>query len=95
MLEHAERVKQSLQGGLIPAVPVPRYADGRIHDEAQAAYASYLARQNIAGVAVWAHTGRGCNCSRGSGVIFCGCGDRPWVLLELSLPGQERCLILL
>ncbi|MGG4553366.1 dihydrodipicolinate synthase family protein [Paenibacillus humicus] len=59
MLEHAERVKQSLQGGLIPAVPVPRYADGRIHDEAQAAYASYLARQNIAGVAVWAHTGRG------------------------------------
>ncbi|GAA0134293.1 dihydrodipicolinate synthase family protein [Paenibacillus sp. YSY-4.3] len=59
MLRPEERVRTALEGGLIPAVPVPRYADGRIHDEAQAVYASYLANQNIAGVAVWAHTGRG------------------------------------
>lgn len=57
--EQAERVKLALQGGLIPAVPVPRYADGEIHEEAQAAYAAYLTAQRVAGVAVWAHTGRG------------------------------------
>lgn len=50
---------QALRGGLIPAVPVPRFSDGRIHAKAQEDYAAYLSRQNIAGVAVWVHTGRG------------------------------------
>lgn len=53
------KVAQALRDGLIPAVPVPRFADGRIHAKAQADYAAYLSRQNIAGVAVWVHTGRG------------------------------------
>ncbi|HWC74940.1 MAG TPA: dihydrodipicolinate synthase family protein [Gemmatimonadales bacterium] len=43
---------------MIPAVPVPfRGADVDI--PAQRAYASWMARQRVAGVAVWAHTGRG------------------------------------
>ena len=44
--------------GLIPAVPVPFRGTG-IDTEAQQAYARWMARQPIAGVAVWAHTGRG------------------------------------
>ena len=50
---------RQLDGTLIPAVPVPRRANGQIHLEAQGAYASWMARQPAAGVAVWAHTGRG------------------------------------
>lgn len=57
-------VRQTLQGGLVPAVPVPRTRDGRIHLQAQEAYARYLASQSIAGVAVWAHTGRGLHMDR-------------------------------
>ena len=47
-----------LEGGLIPAVPVPfRGAD--IDDAGQRGYARWMAGQPVAGVAVWAHTGRG------------------------------------
>jgi 4-hydroxy-tetrahydrodipicolinate synthase len=52
-------VQERLRGGLVPAVPVPRHADGRLHEAAQDAYAAYMARQPVAGVAVWVHTGRG------------------------------------
>lgn len=45
--------------GLIPAVPVPFTASGQIDAAAQKQYAAYMARQPVAGVAVWAHTGRG------------------------------------
>jgi len=48
-----------LRGGLIPAVPVPRRADGSLHEAAQAAYAEWMASQPVAGAAVWVHTGRG------------------------------------
>ncbi|WP_178021649.1 dihydrodipicolinate synthase family protein [uncultured Paenibacillus sp.] len=58
------RVRQALEWGLIPAVPVPRTREGRIHLQAQEAYARYLAAQSIAGVAVWAHTGRGLHMER-------------------------------
>jgi 4-hydroxy-tetrahydrodipicolinate synthase len=44
---------------LIPAVPVPFRADGQIDEAAQERYVAYMAAQPIAGVAVWAHTGRG------------------------------------
>ncbi|MBP2000955.1 4-hydroxy-tetrahydrodipicolinate synthase [Paenibacillus shirakamiensis] len=54
-----DRVRRLLTGGLIPAVPVPRRADLTLDVKAHEAYATYLAQQNIAGVAVWAHTGRG------------------------------------
>jgi 4-hydroxy-tetrahydrodipicolinate synthase len=51
-------VRQSLEWGLIPAVPVP-FRGTSIDAAAQRAYAEWMARQPIAGVAVWAHTGRG------------------------------------
>jgi len=47
-----------LDGGLIPAVPVP-FRGATIAAEAQRDYARWMAGQGIAGVAVWAHTGRG------------------------------------
>jgi 4-hydroxy-tetrahydrodipicolinate synthase len=48
-----------LKGGLFPAVPVPLTADGKTHLEAQDRYVRHMASQPVAGVAVWAHTGRG------------------------------------
>jgi 4-hydroxy-tetrahydrodipicolinate synthase len=48
-----------LRGRLIPAVPVPFDAEGRVHSLGQERYAAYLAAEPIGGVAVWAHTGRG------------------------------------
>jgi 4-hydroxy-tetrahydrodipicolinate synthase len=47
-----------LDAGLIPAVPVP-FRGAAIATDAQEVYARWMARQEIAGVAVWAHTGRG------------------------------------
>ena len=47
-----------LAWGLVPAVPVP--CRGTEPDEgAQRGYARWMAAQPVAGVAVWAHTGRG------------------------------------
>ncbi|MEP6687117.1 MAG: dihydrodipicolinate synthase family protein [Gemmatimonadales bacterium] len=47
-----------LAWGLIPAVPVPSRGD--VPDEpAQRGYARWMAEHPVAGVAVWAHTGRG------------------------------------
>ena len=43
---------------MIPAVPVP-FRGSTIDTAAQRAYAAWMAQQPIAGVAVWAHTGRG------------------------------------
>jgi 4-hydroxy-tetrahydrodipicolinate synthase len=48
-----------LDGSLIPAVPVPRLQDGAIDVVAHHAYAEWMAKAPIKGVAVWAHTGRG------------------------------------
>jgi 4-hydroxy-tetrahydrodipicolinate synthase len=48
-----------LTGRLIPAVPVPLDDAGKLHEPALDAYASWMVRQPIGGVAVWAHTGRG------------------------------------
>jgi len=47
-----------LDWGLIPAVPVP-FRGAEIDHKAQSAYARWMATQPVAGVAVWAHTGRG------------------------------------
>ncbi|MBI1722290.1 MAG: dihydrodipicolinate synthase family protein [Gemmatimonadetes bacterium] len=55
----AERLTQLLSHGLVPAVPVPHRADGSFDAEAQERYAAWMATQPIAGVAAWAHTGRG------------------------------------
>lgn len=47
-----------MEWGLIPAVPVP-FRGSKIDEQAQYDYAHWMATQIIAGVAVWAHTGRG------------------------------------
>ena len=47
-----------LDGGLIPAVPVP-FRGAEIDAAAQRNYARWMAAQPVVGVAVWAHTGRG------------------------------------
>lgn len=54
MSELADR----LRWGLVPAVPVPFRGD-RLDAEAQRGYARWMAGHRVAGVAVWAHTGRG------------------------------------
>ncbi|HLZ45016.1 MAG TPA: dihydrodipicolinate synthase family protein [Gemmatimonadales bacterium] len=51
-------LRERLEWGLIPAVPVP-FRGSTIDEAAQRAYAAWMAAQRIAGVAVWAHTGRG------------------------------------
>jgi 4-hydroxy-tetrahydrodipicolinate synthase len=50
--------------GLVPAVPVPFSASGEIDAAAQAHYVGWMAKQPTAGVAVWAHTGRGLHLTR-------------------------------
>ena len=52
------KLAERLDGGLIPAVPVP-FRGAEMDAAAQRTYAGWMARQPVAGVAVWAHTGRG------------------------------------
>jgi 4-hydroxy-tetrahydrodipicolinate synthase len=47
-----------LEWGLLPAVPVP-FRGHDIDEGAQRRYAAWMAERPVAGVAVWAHTGRG------------------------------------
>jgi 4-hydroxy-tetrahydrodipicolinate synthase len=47
-----------LEWGLVPAVPVP-FRGEALDREAQHRYARWMAGHPVAGVAVWAHTGRG------------------------------------
>jgi 4-hydroxy-tetrahydrodipicolinate synthase len=49
---------ERLAWGLLPAVPVP-FRAREIDAAAQRGYAAWMATQPIAGVAIWAHTGRG------------------------------------
>src|SRR5438874_5264983 len=55
---------KSLLHGLIPAVPVTFATSGRIDAAAQERYVAHMARQPVAGVALWEHTGRGLLLSR-------------------------------
>lgn len=50
---------ESLRSRVIPAVPVPFDARGRIDTSAQWDYVKWMARQAVGAVAVWVHTGRG------------------------------------
>jgi 4-hydroxy-tetrahydrodipicolinate synthase len=61
---NSDRVKAMLKGGLVPAVPVTFDRDHRFHERAHKAYVDYMRTQPIAGVAVWAHTGRGLHLSQ-------------------------------
>ena len=56
------RTKHALTAGLIPAVPVP-FRGTAIDESALRNYAAWMAGQPVAGVAVWAHTGRGTHLS--------------------------------
>jgi 4-hydroxy-tetrahydrodipicolinate synthase len=58
----ATSLAERLEWGLIPAVPVP-FRGGELDEGAQRAYARWMAEQPVAGVAVWAHTGRGTHLS--------------------------------
>jgi 4-hydroxy-tetrahydrodipicolinate synthase len=49
---------ERLDRGLIPAVPVP-FRGSELDAAAQRSYARWMSAQPIAGVAIWAHTGRG------------------------------------
>lgn len=51
-------IARRLEGGLVPAVPVP-FRGKTLAADAQHVYARWMATQDVAGVAVWAHTGRG------------------------------------
>ncbi|MFA4842787.1 MAG: pyruvate kinase, partial [Candidatus Omnitrophota bacterium] len=48
-----------LNKGLIPAVPVWLYPDGGVNEEVLRRYAAVMAQQDIIGVAINVHTGRG------------------------------------
>lgn len=52
-------LKEKLAGGLIPAVPVMFDRAHQFQERAHTSYVNYMRTQPIAGVAVWAHTGRG------------------------------------
>ncbi len=58
------QVQCRLWHGLIPAVPIPFKASGEIDSAAQERYVAWTSKQPVAGVAVWAHTGRGLRLSR-------------------------------
>jgi 4-hydroxy-tetrahydrodipicolinate synthase len=84
-----------LKGTLIPAVPVPFGADGRIDEAAQARYVGHMAQQPIGGVAVWAHTGRGLRLSlaQRAAVLTAwrrGLGDGRFVIAAAGAEPRER-----
>lgn len=54
-----EELNAMLVGGLIPAAPVMFDREHRFHERAHESYVSFMSSQPVAGVAVWAHTGRG------------------------------------
>ncbi len=58
MVGPADRVRARLEGGLVPAVPVP-FRGRTLDADALSAYARWMAGQPVAGVAVNVHTGRG------------------------------------
>lgn len=97
----ARTLAARLEGTLIPAVPLPRRSNGEVHTEAQRAYTAWMATQDIGGVAVWAHTGRGLHLDDETrsavltswrsalpprAVIVAGCG----VPAGTKLPGDAR-----
>jgi 4-hydroxy-tetrahydrodipicolinate synthase len=51
-------IAERLRWGLVPAVPVP-FRGRELDGSAQRRYAEWMAAHPVAGVAVWAHTGRG------------------------------------
>ncbi len=52
-------IRNRLRHALIPALPVPFTTERTIHRESHIRMAEYMADLQLAGIAVWAHTGRG------------------------------------
>ena len=81
MPESAENLRARLDGGLVPAVPVTLDDAGRLHAAAHDSYLRHVSGQPLAGVAVWAHTGRGLMLGHGiAGTVL-----RDW---RAALPGK-------
>src|SRR3954469_22663159 len=58
-MSHSHDIRNALRHRLIPALPVPFTNERIIHHESHVRMADYMSDMPIAGVAVWAHTGRG------------------------------------
>jgi 4-hydroxy-tetrahydrodipicolinate synthase len=54
-----QAITERLANGLVAATPVPFDVNGKVHEAGHESYLRYMASQPIAGIAVWAHTGRG------------------------------------
>jgi len=81
--------------GLIPAVPVPFKAGRQIDEAAQERFVAYMARQPVAGVAVWAHTGRGLHLTREQRLQVLrswarGLGDKQVIVAGVGGSPEER-----
>jgi 4-hydroxy-tetrahydrodipicolinate synthase len=57
--QNCSSFQKRIKGKIIPAVPVPMDSRGKIHWPAHEKYVAWMAKQPIAGVAIWVHTGRG------------------------------------
>lgn len=66
MVNSIDKIRTRLDGGLIPAVPALLDSGEHLHVRAHESYLRYMADQPVAGVAVWAHTGRGLLLDRGT-----------------------------
>jgi len=56
---NAQSIREQLANGLIAATPIPFDEDGKLHESGHQSYLRHMAHQPVAGIAVWAHTGRG------------------------------------
>jgi len=58
-VSEVQSIHERLANGLVAATPIPFDEEGKLHETGHQAYLRYMAQQPVAGVAVWAHTGRG------------------------------------
>ncbi len=100
-------MKERIRGKIVPAVPVPFDLSGKIDDELQEQYITWMSHQDIGGVATWAHTGRGLKLSDDERVsvleawrsgcadmaIVCGVGVPESVELPREASGRTRVVI--
>lgn len=59
MTEQRNKIGYMISNHIIPAVPVPFTSQGDIHEAGQQSYVRWMSKQDIGGVALWVHTGRG------------------------------------
>ncbi|MDD2629853.1 MAG: hypothetical protein PHV61_06800 [Limnochordia bacterium] len=59
MTEQRNKIGYMISNHIIPAVPVPFTSQGDIHEAGQQSYVRWMSKQDVGGVALWVHTGRG------------------------------------